>query len=618
MIRMRYFFLLIILYLPFFSFSQSDNIRVEPPSWWTGFVHHNLQLLVYAENVGETNVIIHYPGIKVQAVHKAESPDYLFIDLLISPETKSGTFPVIFEKNREIVYSYEYHLYERSEGSKSRKGFDNSDVIYLLMPDRFANGNPGNDSVPGMLEGVDRKNPGGRHGGDIQGIIDHLDYIKDLGMTAIWSTPLLENNMPKYSYHGYSITDYYRIDPRYGSNELYGEMVGKAHSKGLKVIMDMVFNHCGSRNWWMNDLPFSDWIHQFPDFTRSNYRSESIMDPHGSDYDRDLMLTGWFDRTMPDLNQHNVYMGKYLIQNSIWWIEFAGLDGIRMDTYPYAYKDFMASWDEYVMEEYPNFNIVGEAWQQTEPQTAYFAGQADNRDGFDSHLPTVTDFPFYFAIRDAFNEKDDWTHGIAKPYYVLSEDFLYSNPMNTMVFADNHDLTRYFSSVGEDLNKWKMGMTFVLTSRGIPLIYYGTEFLMTGIKEKGDGYIRQDFPCGWPGDSLDLVDGVGRTAEQEQGYNFLTTLLHYRDKNPVLQTGALKQFAPLDGVYAYFRYNSDKTIMVVFNNNPTEEKQLKMDKFTECLLGRSRGRNIISGEEINLVDSLLLPPKSVMIIDVME
>ena len=389
----------IIFFQAFSLLSQISFQRIEPPFWWTGMQDTSLQ--VYGKDISETNALINYPGVILKKALKLESPDYLVLDLVISRDARPGLIPLVFEYQREIIFSVNYELKSRADGSRDREGFGKNDVIYMLMPDRFSNGDNGNDTVEGMLEAANPGDPNGRHGGDIKGISDKLGYIADLGVTALWINPLLENNMPSYSYHGYAITDFYRVDPRFGNNDQYKSLVDDCHLKGLKVIMDMVFNHCGSNHWWMKDLPMQNWIHQFPEFTRSNYRSETAMDPYASDFDRERMLTGWFDRTMPDLNQHNEILADYLIQNSIWWVEFTGLDGIRMDTYPYSYKDFMAKWMQRVLDEYPNFRVVGETWEQEETHTAYWEKGSLISDGYNSHLPSVTDFPMQMALKDA-------------------------------------------------------------------------------------------------------------------------------------------------------------------------------------------------------------------------
>ena len=480
-------------------FAQDIDLRrVEPPFWWTGFKETQLQLMIYGNNISTTSININYPGVTVKKVNRTKNPNYLFVDLEISSAIKPGKFQVNFRQKDKVIANYSYGLLARKKGSSSRKGFNSSDVIYLLMPDRFANGDTANDNVVGMKEKANRSNSNGRHGGDIKGIMNHLDYLKDFGITAIWINPLLENDMEKYSYHGYSTTDYYKIDPRFGTNQDYLALSDALHEKGMKLIMDMIFNHCGSEHWWMSDLPSADWLNTFTEFTRTSYRSATMTDPYVSAFDSILFLKGWFDKTMPDLNQHNPFLAKYLIQNSIWWIEFAGLDGIRQDTYPYAFKDFMAEWDKAILKEYPDFNIVGECWLTNPASIAYWQKDALNHDKYNSFLPSVFDFAMYDALRLGFMEKDGWNTGIFRLYEILSQDFVYPDPSNIVVFADNHDVDRYLGSQKQDIRKLKMAMVFILTSRGTPEIYYGTEILSTTGEDKGHGQLRKIFPVGGP------------------------------------------------------------------------------------------------------------------------
>jgi glycosidase len=620
----------------------------------------SLQLLVHGENISQATVLIDRPGLFLEEVRQTDNPNYLFldlvvepdaqagtytmVDLVVEPDAQAGTYTMVFEYQREIMGTYKYELKERKPGSRNRLGFSSEDVIYLIMPDRFANGDPENDDVEGMLEKINRGNPDGRHGGDLAGITERLDYLDELGVTTIWLNPVLENNMPAYSYHGYAITDFYSVDPRFGGDKAYLEFIEAAHNKDMKVIMDMVFNHCGSYHWWMDDLPAENWIHQFPEFTRSNYRSETHMDPYAADHDREKMLTGWFDKTMPDLDQTNEFLANYLIQNSIWWIEHAGLDGIRMDTYPYSDKAFMVNWIRRIRLEYPHFNVVGETWLQKESHTAYWMDEARNSDGYDSDLPSITDFPMHYALIQAFTEEDGWTTGLSRLYYILSQDFIYPDPGRTVIFPDNHDLTRYFTSIGENLDRWKMAMTFLLTTRGIPMIYYGTEFLMTGEESDGHGFIRQDFPLwdeqqldSWTVGQLDKVvytvvskkeevtrkksDGEKQfnniTIEQLnkralEAHSYIKALLNWRKDNPVIHHGMLKQFVPEDGVYVYFRYDERNTTMVVMNNNK-EEKNFSWNRFAEATKGFTKAKNIIDDREVVIGDEFLILPMTAII-----
>ncbi len=602
-----------------FLYAQKIHVnRVDPPSWWTGMHDPNLQLLVFGPKISETRAVINYPGVRIEQTIHVASPDYLFLDLVIAAKAKPGTFTIHFKKGRKEVATYAYTLNKRVENPKLYQGFNNSDVIYLLMPDRFANGDTTNDNMPGMLEKVNIKNPNGRHGGDIKGIEDHLDYLKNLGVTAIWSTPLMEDNMPVYSYHGYAMTDYYKVDPRFGTNQDYRNLVQEAHKKGLKIIQDMVFNHCGTNYFWKNDLPTPDWYNEWPKFTRSNYHGGVVSDPHASHYDYRHMVAGWFDTSMADLNQDNPLVANYLIQNSIWWIQYAGLDGIRQDTYPYPYKDFMAKWMQRILKEYPHFNVVGETWFSYPATVAYWLENNRNKDGYHSHLTNVFDFPLMYAINKAFNEKPGWDTGLARLYDVLSQDFVYSNPMKLGIFAGNHDSNRIFSSLHENLKSWKMAMAFLMTTRGIPEIYYGTEILMTGEKAKGDGNIRKDFPGGWPGDKMDAFTPQGRTPEQNDAFNYLRTLLNWRKGNKTVQFGKLTHYIVENGVYVYFRSYKGHKVMVMLNNNNSKPVTINMDRFSDDLKGYSKGKFVMTGKIMELQKTMTLPAKSPLILELIR
>jgi glycosidase len=620
--RIPLLFSFILFFIPA-SFTQVAFHRVDPPNWWVGMADSGLRLMVYGNDLAGVAVNVHYPGVRLEKVTVLENPDYMILDLHIEAGAPAGFMPFVFEHQREILFEIEYELKQREEGSRDRIGFGAEDVIYLAMPDRFSNGETANDNVQGMLEPADRSNPDGRHGGDIQGIAGQLDYLAGLGITALWLNPVQENNMPAYSYHGYAITDHYRVDPRFGDNDSYKGLVERCHEKGIKVIMDMVFNHCGGNHFWMKELPVSDWVHQFPEYTRSNFRAETVMDPYASDYDRDRMLKGWFDKPMPDLNQHNEFLADYLIQNSIWWVEFAGLDGIRMDTWPYSYKDFMGRWMQRIRQEYPNLAVLGETWLQKEAHTAYWQSEAPVSGDYQSHLGSVTDFPLQYALKDAFNEAEGWTSGLARIYYVLSQDFMYSDPFKNVIFADNHDLTRLYSSLGEDFAKYKMAMTILLTTRGIPMIYYGTELLMTGEEPKGHGYIREDFPLGeWPVDtnamqSENSVQPGTLNDQQAEALDFTRKMLNWRKHQPLIHHGKLKQFVPFDGMYVYFRYDDDNAVMVVVNKNK-ESRQLALARFDEVMKDYSGGRNVMNGQVMRFDDSLYVPESTALVLELIK
>jgi neopullulanase len=586
--------------------------RIEPPSWFTGMKETALQLMVYGKDIGSFDAAVSYQGVKITTLVKTDNPNYLFLNLDISHEALPGNLQLVFTRGKQKI-TYSYPLSAKPSGKA--KGFNTSDVIYLLMPDRFANGDPSNDNVEGMLEKSDRSNPDGRHGGDIRGITDHLDYIKDLGVTGIWLNPFLENNQPSYSYHGYSITDFYRVDPRYGSNEDFKNLSEKAHEMGLKLVMDMIFNHIGSGHWWMKDLPSSDWVHKFSNFTRTNYRASTYMDPYASKSDADLMEKGWFDITMPDLNQSNPLVEAYLTQNSLWWIAAFGIDGIRMDTYPYPEKNMMSRWAKRITDEFPGFFIVGEVWYQQEAPTAYWSYGKVNNDGYTSNLPSVTDFPLSLATRSAFNEPDNWTDGVARFYLVLSQDFLYPDPFRNVIFLDNHDLTRFFTQTGMRLDIYKMALSFILTTRGIPQFYYGTEIVMEGDKNHGDGFLRQDFPGGWPGDTKNAFKGENLNDTEKEAFGFTKKLLDWRKDKEVIHNGRLKQYIPDNGLYVYFRYNERESVMIILNNSNKESRTIIRDRYIESMNGFTRGKDVITGNEISDLTSFKIAPKTAMIIE---
>jgi neopullulanase len=591
--------------------------RVEPMFWWVGMKNPNLQLLIYGNNVSQYQVSIKYPGVKVVKVNKVENPNYLFVDLTIdSKSAKAGKFKIDLQQNGKTEGSYTYELQNRNPGSANRLGFSSADVVYLLMPDRFANGDPSNDNVDSQPEKANRTIDFGRHGGDIKGIVDHLDYIKQLGATAIWSTPLLENNFDKYTYHGYAISDFYQIDPRYGSNDDYARLVETAHQKGLKIIMDMVSNHGGIWAWWMKDLPMSDWIHQWPTFTRSNHKAITTKDIHAAQSDVKLDQEGWFDVTMPDMNQNNSYFWTYYIQNNIWWIEFAGLDGIRMDTYPYNDRDAMAKWAKAITNEYPKFNITGETWLHSSEDIAFWQKDAVNSLHYNSQLPTPMDFVMNDALAVCFNEQGNgWNEqGMSRLYNAISKDYLFANPSNLFIFAENHDTQRYNNTLKGDLAKYKMAMSFLMTTRGIPQIYYGTEIGMTGDKNKGDGDIRRDFPGGWAGDSINAFISQARTPIQNSYFDFTAKLLNWRQNKEVIHSGKLIHYVPENDIYVYFRYNDKETVMVVLNNNNSDQT-LKTDRFSEIMGKCTSGKEVILGTTIADLKTLKVPATSAMIIE---
>ncbi|MTI87781.1 MAG: glycosyl hydrolase [Balneolaceae bacterium] len=577
---------------------------IDPPFWWVQMPVNELQLQLYGDNLGHYRASIDYPGVKITRQIAVESPNYLFLYIEISDEADAGDMEIrLSNKKKEIKLDYELRVRESREGKN--QGFDPSDVIYLMMPDRFANGDPSNDSIEGMRESAERSNPERRQGGDIAGVMDHLDYIEKLGMTAIWFTPILENDMsPEYgAYHGYAATDLYKVDRRFGSNELYKVLVEAVHARDMKVIMDMIHNHIGDKHWWMEDLPTQDWVYDFEEYGQTNFRGAVGSDPYASQHDRDKLMNGWFVPEMPDLNQNNDLLADYLIQNTLWWIEYSGIDGIRMDTYVYPDQAYMARWAREVMQAYPDFNIVGEAWVNNVPAAAYWQyDEAGVDDGYQSNLPSLIDFQFSFAVRDAFNEEFEWTKGISRLYYTLSQDFLYSDPMGNVIFLDNHDMERFYEQIERNEDHFKMAYAFLMTTRGIPQVYYGTELMMSheeGVS--GDESWRQTIPGGWPDDQRNAFTIDGRTHKENEILEYITKLTQWRKEAIAVHEGELVHFIPENNSYVYFRVHKEQTVMVVMNANE-ETVTLDRDRFAEILDDFSFGVNVMSGEKMDVME----------------
>jgi len=586
--------------------------------WWVGMNNPKLQLLVHGEQIASLDAQLNYPGVKLAGVHKVENPNYLFLDLEISSEVKAGKFPIVFAQNGKKKQQYIYELKNRNQSRGRIQGVTSKDLIYLLMPDRFANGDPKNDVVKGLQETtLNRDSMYYRHGGDIQGVIDHLDYLKTLGVTTIWMTPEIENDMANASYHGYAATDNYKIDPRYGSNELYKTYVDKAHEKGLKVIKDIVHNHIGTGHYLFKDMPMKDWVNQWPVYTQTSYRDQPVMDIHASEADRKKMLDGWFVPSMPDLNQRNPYVQNYLNQNHIWWIEYAGIDGLRLDTYPYNDPEYMADWAQKLKAEFPNLSIFGETLVNSVASQAFFTGGNTVNRGFDTHLPGITDAVVKDAVYEALNGKSGWTDGIYRLYATLSLDFLYQDPTRNVIFMDNHDMSRFYSMVNEDFDKYKAGLALIFTMRGIPQVYYGTEILMKNYSNP-DGLVRSDFPGGWKGDKTDKFTAAGRTKKENEAFNYFSKLANFRKGSEALQTGKMMQYVPEEGIYVYFRYSDPnqaaKTVMVIINTED-KVKQLNTSRFSERMKGAHAALDIVSGENISSIQTLTVPAKSSLVLE---
>ena len=609
---MKKYILVLVVLFNFFSYAQID--RVEPPFWWSDMNLSEVQIMFYGKNISQNEVSVSN-GLTIKNVQKTENPNYLFVTI----DTKNVTAQefVFTFKNGKNTYTQNYSLKARRENSKFRKSYDSSDVIYLIMPDRFANGNPNNDNSKSTKEISNRSLPGGRHGGDIEGLIKNLDYIKELGATAVWPTPLCEDNDEAYSYHGYAQSDVYKIDPRYGTNEEYVLLSAELHQRGMKNIMDYVTNHWGWKHWMYNDLPTYNWIHQFPGYSQSNYRMTTQFDKNTSKVDSKQCMDGWFVPSMPDLNQSNPLVLNYLTQNAIWWIEYADLDGFRVDTYSYNDKDGISKWTKAITDEYPHFNIVGEVWMHDQAQMSYW--QKDSKIGaiqsYNSYLPSVMDFTLHDAIGNVFNEdRQSWDRGMIQVYDNFANDFLYPNPNNLLVFAENHDTGRFNEIYKSDFKKYQMAMTLIATVRGIPQLYYGSEIGMKGDKGKGDADIRRDFPGGWNGDANNAFTKEGRTAEQQKFFEFSSKLFTWRKSKEVIHNGKITHYVPDNNVYVYFRYNEKETVMVIINNN-SEKQTLKTSRFKESIQNLKSGKEVLSGKIIDLNNYIEIEGKSALILE---
>ncbi|PTT40950.1 alpha-amlyase [Chryseobacterium sp. HMWF028] len=602
------------------AFSQKTLERVEPAFWWKGMKNPELQILVYGKDIAHNEIMLS-DGIQIKDIRKVDNPNYVFITVNTN-EINASKFTINIKKDKKNIGSYTYELKQRESGSANRESFTSKDVMYLIMPDRFANGDEKNDSRPELTEKVNRGLPNGRHGGDLRGIINNLDYIQNLGATAVWLTPVNEDNEKVYSYHGYAQTDLYKIDARYGTNEEYKTLSHDLNKRNMKLVMDYVTNHWGSSHWMIKDLPSKDWIHWFDEgengFKRSNYKTTTQFDINASDIDKKYALDGWFDKTMPDINQKNPLVLKYLTQNAIWWIEYAGLGGIRVDTYPYNDKEAMAKWAKAITDEYPKFNIVGETWLYTAAQIA--AWQKDSKigeiAGYNSNLPSVMDFMLFENMPKALKEKkESWDKGMIRIYDTFTSDFLYSDLNNLLVFFENHDTERWNEIFNANPNAYKMALTLISTVRGIPQVYYGSEIGMRGNKKKrGDADIRRDFPGGWKSDKQNAFLSSAQTHEQKEFFQFTQKLLNWRKGKDVVHNGKTKNFVPQDGVFVYFRYNEKESVMVVINNNE-KDRPLDLKRFAESLNGFTKGKEIISGKEISLQNNMNIPAKTPLIIE---
>jgi len=590
------------------AFAAITITRVEPANWWTGMKKSEFQILVYGPGIGNSKVTLSYPGVTLREAAKVENPNYVFLYVNVSKSARAGSVPITFTNGAE-KFVYNYPLKGRTDKSGAL-GFNAADVLYLITPDRFANGKPENDNWDSVS--VNRSSPNARHGGDYEGVKQKLDYMKDLGITTVWLNPIQENKMRGGSYHGYAITDFYKSDIRFGSNEEFKALTKETHDKGMKMVMDMVLNHCGSSHWWMKDLPSKDWINNKGVFLQTNHATVSVMDVHASETERNTFLNGWFTRGMPDLNQTNPHLATYLIQNSIWWIEYARIDGIRQDTYSYMDFDFLARWNKEVYDEYPNFNIVGETWYNKSTSSAWWQGNSILSKK-NPNLKTPMDFSLTFAMQKAFDGTTDNGY-LGDIFEDIAQDFIYADPYNILTFLDNHDLGRFSRKEDTDLKRYKQGLAFLLTMRGIPQLYYGTEVLMVGTKEDGDGKLRVDFPGGWPGDKKDEFTKAGRSDMQNEAWNYLQKLLQWRKTNAAVTGGKMIHYAPRNGIYVYGRIKDDKTVLVILNSS-LKEQSVSMERFTDVTSKFTSGTDVISAKQFPLNSAISIPAKGEYILE---
>lgn len=615
---MKSIFLPVIATLLFIGSASAQVDKIEPPFWWTDMPVQELQIQLYGENLGEYRAILDYPGVEITQQIAVDSKNYLFLYLTVSEDADPGILEIELRKGRRDRVNVEFELLPRASTEGKHLGFDASDLIYLMMPDRFANGNPDNDSIEGMLETVDVTNPERRQGGDLQGVMDNLDYIKEQGMTAIWLMPIFENDMtPEYGgYHGYAATDMYRVDRRFGTNDEYKALVDASHEMGMKVIMDMIHNHIGDQHWWMKDMPTADWVHSWEEYGQTSYRGPVASDPYASEFDRNQLEKGWFVKEMPDLNQNNPLLADYLIQNTIWWIEFSGIDGIRMDTYVFPDQVYMARWADEVLTAYPNFNIVGEAWLNFPGPESYWQYDLGNKeDGYQSNLPSVTDFPLAQTIDRALNENFGWDNGLSAIWNLLGNDFMYDDPMLNVIFMDNHDMDRIFERLGKNEAKFKMAYSFLLTTRGIPQVYYGNELMMAHEYRGGDDeHRRPNMPGGWPGDERSVFTEEGRTDKENEIFEFTKNLNHWRLNAPAIHEGKLVHFVPRDGIYTYFRLHDEQNVMVIMNQNQ-EDVTIPREVLAEILDLFTIGTSVHDGSVIDVTADFVAPAMTTSIWD---
>ena len=607
--------LLIVSFFAFFTiatFAQQNNYQCYPANWWAGMKLNKLQLMIHGDAIAKGDFSITYPGISLTKVNKVENPNYVFLDIVISAVAKPGIAKIKVKGVVPAEIDFEIKTKRADRGDDFAQGVNSSDFIYLIMPDRFSNGDTSNDRIPGMKDqSLNRDTVFNRHGGDLKGIINHLDYLQNLGVTALWLNPVLENDMPDRTEHGYAFTNHYKIDARLGGDKAYHELVDAAHNKGIKIIQDAVYNHVGLYHFTIQDMPMKDWVHQWPDYTNTNYKDQAVFDPYASATDKKKMTDGWFTKQMPDLNEGNPFVANFLIQHAIWTVEEFGIDGWRIDTYAYNDLAFMNNCNKALMDEYPAISLFGETWVHGVPNQSYLV-QNNYNIPFKSNLQAPTDFQTLWGIQDAMTKDFGDASGVNNLYTTLAQDFVYKDPMRNVIFLDNHDMDRFYSFVKEDMDKYKSSLCWLFTCRGIPQIYYGDELATTGLTTPTDGYVRLDFPGGFPGDKQNKFELSGRTAKDHEVWVHVFTLANYRKKSPALTYGKMMQYVPEDGVYTYFRYTDKQTVMVVMNTSKTD-KTISFSKYAERTNGFTQATNIITNTKTDLKEFTLGSYKTVVL-----
>jgi glycosidase len=613
--------LVIFIFISTAYISFADEYKVDgvyPTHWWVGMKNPKVQVMLRGANINENTFSVSYPGVQLTKTHKVQNRNYVFLDLTISPNAKPGLMKIRM-KNPNGVGDIPFELKPRRKGNGTQfaNGVTGADFIYLIMPDRFSNGDPANDRIPGMRDqSLNRDTIFERHGGDLKGIQNHLNYFQELGVTALWLNPVIENDMPNRTEHGYAFTDHYKIDRRIGGEKAYHELITEMHKRGMKIIQDAVYNHTGIEHFLFRDMPDSTWFHKWTKYTQTTYKDQPLFDPYASVTDKKLMSNGWFVPSMPDVNQKNPLFANFLIQHAIWTVEEFGIDGWRIDTYAYNDLEFMNRCNKALLDEYPKLHLFGETWVHGVINQAYFTENKFNIP-FKSNLPAVTDFQTHlYGILPALKEPFGWTEGVNKLYTTLAQDFVYKDPMKHVNFLDNHDKTRFYSEIGEDFQKWKIGVGWLLTTRGIPQFYYGNEILMKGVSNP-DGWVRLDFPGGWPGDKQNKFTVAGRTEQENEAFNYVKMLANYRKTSSAITQGKLTQYVPHDWVYTYFRHNDKQTVMVLMNT-ANEEKTVDVNRFQVRTNGFRQGKDVVDGFTRDLNGNWKIPGKSIWVMELVR